>query len=197
MMNATHTASGWQFDSPIATGGSFGETPSDCAASPTRFPCGAASAPDAQISGRVQSHRSDPLSGGASTQVLFDGLAVRMLDGETKKAKFTRLLLSGTGINPQMVALSGDVGNVKGWLNYPMLVLDVAPDGKSAKAEYFDGGSHEDFSVTDGLSIDANTPNRIRGHLKTDAKGLAQFDIAFDLGTVSDCVDSAYNCSSE
>jgi hypothetical protein len=198
MMNATHTASGWQFDSPLATGSSFGETPRDCAASPTRFPCGATSAPDTQVSGTVLSHKSDSLSGGASTpNVLFDGLAVRMLDSETKKPKFTRLLLSGTGINPQMVALSGDVGNVKGWLNYPLLMLDVAVDGKSAKLEYFNGASHQNLDVTEGLSIDPNTPNRIRGHLQTDAKDLARFDVAFDLGTASDCVESAYNCGSE
>ena len=198
MMNATHTASGWQFDSPLATGSGFSDAPRDCAASPTRFPCGAKSAPDAQVSGSVQSHKSNPLSNGASTpKVLFDGLAVRMLDGETKKPKFTRLLLSGTGINPQMVALSGDVGSVKGWLIYPMLMLDIAPDGKSAKLEYFDGFSQQKLDVTDGLSIDPNTPNRIRGHLKTDAKDLAQFDVAFDLGTASDCVEDAYNCGSD
>ena len=96
-----------------------------------------------------------------------------------------------------MLALSGDVDNVKGWLNYPLLMLDVMPDGKTAKLEWFNGMSHQNLDVSEGLMIDPNTPNRIRGHFKTDAKDIAQFDVAFDLGTASDCVENAYQCGSQ
>jgi hypothetical protein len=196
MMNATRTANGWVFDSPLSAGSSFGETPRDCAASPTRFPCGAKSAPDAQVSGHVQSNkpgsRMDPASTGP--RVMFDGLAVRMLDSKTRSLKSTRLLLSGTGINPQMVALSGDIGGVGTWLNYPMLIMDVAPDHRSAKLEYYDGFSRRKFDAADGLEIDTKTPNRIRGRFQADVSDLARFEIAFDISTISDCIDGAYRC---
>lgn len=199
MLDATHTGGGWQFDSPLPTGTSFSDPPRDCAALPSRFPCAASSAPDAQVSGSVLSHRPpDPLSGAAKPVVLMDGIAVRMLDGESKALKSTKLILSAKGINPKMLALSDEPGSVTNWLNYPLLTLNVAADNKSAKAVYFDGYSHKDIDVRDGLSIDAvtpGTPNRIRGHLKTDIKDVAQFDITFDLGTASDCIDGAYQCS--
>ncbi|MGA9422499.1 MAG: hypothetical protein WBW61_09060 [Rhodanobacteraceae bacterium] len=83
---------------------------------------------------------------------------------------------------------------VRTWLNYPILTLDVALDGKRAKLEYYDGLARKTLDVTDGLSIDANTPDRMRGHLQTDAGDVAQFDVTFDLATTSECVDDAYDC---
>ena len=107
MMNATFVAGGWRFDSPVPGGSSLNPSGRNCKSSPTRFPCAAASAPDAQVSGTVQSHMIDPNTGApARPVVLFDGLAVRMVDQETRALKSTWVVLSGTGINPKMVALS-------------------------------------------------------------------------------------------
>jgi hypothetical protein len=195
MMNASYTAGRWQFDSPIPVGSNLNPSGRDCEPSPTRFPCAAASAPDAQVSGTVQSHMIDPKTNTpARPAVLFDGLAVRMIDEETKSLKSKWIVLSGTGINPQMVALSEEPDQVKGWLSYPVLTLDVAPDGKSANIEYFDGYSRKNLDVSSGLSIDMSVPNRIHGHLKTDAKNVASFDISFDVSTVSDCIADKYQC---
>ena len=91
-----------------------------------------------------------------------------------------------------MIALSEEPDQVKGWLYY--LTLDVAPDGKSAKIEYFDGYSRKNFDVTSGLSIDTSVSNRIHGHLKTDARDVANFDITFDISTASDCFVDKYQC---
>lgn len=195
MMNATHAADGWKFDSPVASGSSFGDPPRDCAATPKRFPCGATSAPDARVSGHVLSHAAQPMDPASARPVtLIDGVAVRMLDDQSKQLKFTRLLLSGTGINPQMLALSGNVGVVKGWLTYPLVTLDVSPDGKSAKLDYYNGSARKTLDVTNGLTIDTTTPERMRGHLKTDATDVAQFDLTFDIATTSECVEGAGAC---
>ncbi|MGA9341806.1 MAG: hypothetical protein WBV61_05675 [Rhodanobacteraceae bacterium] len=195
MMNATHSADGWMFDSPLATGSSFSEQPRDCKTDPKRFPCSAASAPDAQVSGHVLSHEADPLDQAPALPVtIFDGVAVRMLDAQTKHLKFTRLLLSAKGINPKMLALSHNVDIVKGWLNYPILALDVAPDGKTAKLEYYNGFARKTLDVADGLSIDANTPGRMRGRLQTDVSAVANFDVSFDMSTMSECDEGAYTC---
>jgi len=149
MMNAAYVAGGWRFDSPLPTGSSFSYPARDCKSLPARFPCGAKSAPEAQVSGIVQPHGVDPLTKAPFRQeALIDGLAVRMLDAETRSLKSTWLVLAGTGINPQMVALSSDPEHVKRWLNYPALTLDIAPDGKSAKGSYYDGFSPKEFDVT-------------------------------------------------
>lgn len=195
MMNASHVATGWQFDSPIPFGSSLNPSGRDCKSSPTRFPCGAASAPDARVSGTVQSHLIDPeTKSPLRPVVLIDGLAVRRVDEETKVLKSTWIVLSATGINPRMVALSADPDEVKGWLGHPVLTLDVAPDGKSATVEYSDGYSPKSFVVSDGLSIDTSVPHRIRGRLKTDAKAVASFDITFDISTGCDCLADKYQC---
>lgn len=195
LMNATYAAGGWRFDTPSPPGSSFSSPPRNCKAFPTRFPCAALSAPEALISGVVQSHRVDPETKKPFPPfVLFDGLAVRMLDGQTKALKATWIVLSGTGLNPQMVSLSEEPDDVTRWLSYPVLTLYVAPDGKSAKAYYYDGYSPKEFDVIGGLHIDTKTPNRIRGQLKTDMKDAAKFDITFDIGTASDCLDEQYHC---
>jgi len=195
MVNATQVSGGWRFDSPLPVGTSFSSTARDCKAFPTRFPCGALSAPDAGVSGVVQSRRIDPETKSPFPAVkLFDGLAVRMVDRQTKALKSTWIVLSGTGINPRMVALSEEPDDVRRWLHWPVLTLDVAPDGRSAKATYYDGISSKDFDVTSGLGIDTKKPNRISGRLKMDLKDTAKFDIVFDIGTASDCLADQYHC---
>jgi hypothetical protein len=198
MLNAKHLASGWQFDSPLPTGTSFGAKPRDCATVKTRFPCGAVSAPDAQVSGMMLSLRAaDPLAGKPKPVVLMDGIAVRMLDSESKTLKSTKLVLANKGINQTMLDLSDDPQSVEMWLGYPLLRLDVAADNKSAKGNYFDGFSHKEIEVREGFSIDPGTPNRIRGHLKTDIKDIAQIDVSFDVAAASDCIDGSYHCGEE
>ena len=195
MMNATRVAGKWQFESPVPRGTGFGPTSRDCRLSPTRFPCGASSAPDALVSGIVQSHRIDPETKEPFHPVtLFDGIAVRMLDAETGKLKSLRIILSGTGINPQMVALSWEPDQVRDWLGYPVLTLDVSPDGKSAKCQYHDGISPEEFGLAEGLNIKTKALKRVRGRLKTDVKDVAKFDVMFDIGIASACVSDKYQC---
>jgi hypothetical protein len=195
MMNATFVAGGWQFDSPTPSGSSFGASGRDCKASPKRFPCGAASAPDAQVSGTVQSPMIDPnTKTAARPAALFDGLAVQMVDEDAKALKSIWIVLSGTGVNPQMVAQSDDPDQVKGWLNYPVLAMEVAPDGKRAKIEYYDGSSRKDLNVTSGLNIDTSTPNRVRGSVKTSGNGVANIDVTFDIGTLSACAVDKDQC---
>jgi len=194
-LTATRGAGGWRFDSPIPTGRGFGENARDCTEAPQRFPCAAASAPDAQVSGTVLSHRKgDPLSGAPKPEVFFDGVAVRMIDGESKKAKSTRVILAAKGIDPQALARVGDPDDLAQFVNYPVIQLSAAPDGKSGTLAYFDGFSRRTLELHDGLALDTTTPNRVRGKLKLDAKDVADFDIAFDLGTASECVDGGYEC---
>lgn len=194
-LTATHTAGGWRFDSPIPTGRGFGEQPRDCAEAPQRFPCAAASAPDAQVGGTVLSHRKgDPITGSPKTEVYFDGVAVRMIDGETKKPKGTRVVLAAKGIDPQALARLGDPDDLVMFVNYPVLEIKAAPDGKSGTLMYFDGLSRHTLELHDGFALDSATPNRVRGKLTFDAKDVADFDVAFDLGSASECVDGGYEC---
>jgi hypothetical protein len=93
-----------------------------------------------------------------------------------------------------MVARAEDPDQIAGWLNYPVLKLTIAPAGNMAKAEYYNGYSHQEFDLTSGLTTDRRTPNRIRGKLKSDVKGVAAFDLVFDLGTASACVADKYQC---
>jgi hypothetical protein len=194
MLNATYSGL-WRFDSPTPAGSSLSGPVRDCKASPSRFPCGTAGAPDAQVSGTVQSHMIDPDTKAAMPPVaLIDGLAVRMVDGSTKALQSTWVVLSGTGINPQMVARADDPDQVAGWLNYPVLKLSIAASGNSAKAEFYDGYSRQEFDLTSGLTVDRQSPNRIRGTLKTDVKGIAAFNVTFDLGAASNCAADKYQC---
>jgi hypothetical protein len=194
-INATLVSGRWRFDTPVAGGSGFGAAGRDCRSMPSRFPCGASSAPDAQVSGSVQSQRIDPETGAPVRPVaLIDGLAVRMLEGEAGLLKSIWVVLSGTGLNPRMVSLSWEPDQVRSWLQYPVLTLEVTPDGKSAKGTYYDGISPKEFEVTGGLSIDRSVRNRIRGRLKTAAQGVALFDVAFDIGTASDCLAGTYQC---
>jgi len=194
MLNAKHVGGGWVFDRPFATGSSFSDAPRDCTASAV-FPCKVASAPDAQVSGTIQSHKPDMLTRAAVPPAsLLDGIGVRMLDAASKAPKSTVLLLSTTAINPKMLALSADPEQVKGWLGYPLLKLDIAADGKSAKLEFRDGTSPTQAEVSNGLTLDTATPGRVRGTLKTDLKDSAAFDLRFDIAIASECASDAYRC---
>lgn len=194
MMNATHAANGWQFDSPLPTGSSTNEK-RDCATAPQRFPCGATSAPDSQVSGTASEPKISLLSNEKKIlQVsLIDGFAVRMLKHRTKVPVSTRLVLSGTGVNPQLLALSGDPGGVQMWLGAHVLTLDIATDGKSAHGKYDSGMGRREFDVKDskdgGLSLDTSQPNRLRGHVTADVKDAGKLDVTFDVGTASECID--------
>jgi hypothetical protein len=193
MLNATF-AGGWRFDSPTPTGSSLSGSARDCKASPAQFPCGTASAPDAQVSGTVQSHMTDPDTKKPMPPVaILDGLAVRMVD-DKKALQSTWVVLSGTGINPQMVARAEDPDQIAGWLGYPVLKLSIAASGRSAKAEFYNGYSRQEFELSTGLTVDRQAPNRIRGTLKSDVKDVAAFDLTFDIGTASGCVDGKYQC---
>jgi len=123
---------------------------------------------------------------------VIDGLAVRMMD-DKKQMAGTLVLLSAHGINPEAVAASGDPDEVKGWLAWPVIRLDIAPGGKSGKLEYYDGASRKTFDVTSGLSVDSLPPDRVRGRVKTVVDMIA-FDLHFDLATVSSCQVDAYRC---
>lgn len=200
MFNATHTPGGWVFDSPVAYGTVLDGQPKNCAGS-ARFPCGAASAPDALVAGTVQAKnvatRSAPTA--STADAMIDGIAVRILDHGSKKLKFTRLVLSGTGINPQMVARSSAMSGVEMWLNAPVTVvaMDVAVDGESAKLTSKGPFYLNNVDVTEGLTIEPNTPNRIRGSLQAVIGNAGQFAITFDVGTISECIEGAYNCGDD
>jgi hypothetical protein len=194
MLNATYNGT-WRFDTPTPAGSSLSGSGRPCSASATQFPCGALSAPDAQVSGTVQSHMTDPDTKAAMPPIaLLDGLAVRMIDSNTKAVRSTWVVLSGTGVNPQMVAKAEDPDQVAGWLGFPVLKLAIAPSGNSAKAEFYNGYSRQEFDVTSGLTISRTAANRIRGTFKSDVKGLAGFDVTFDIGAASTCVADAYQC---
>jgi hypothetical protein len=194
VINAIRGADGWRFASLYSFDTEIiprDANKHDC--SEMRFPCGIATAPDSQVSGTVQTHRENPNSNVISN-VLFDGFAVRMLDAKTHALRFTRILLTGTGINPrgieQTVGLDGMTWNRR----TPAVLLDVKADGKTALLAFIDQDSAPTLNdlpfveLNDGFSIDnSGTPNRIRGHLKTDIKDVAAFDVNFDLSSASQC----------
>jgi hypothetical protein len=188
-MSATKTSSGWQFDAPTTLGSSFSKAERDCSTS-KMFPCGVQTAPDSVVSGTITAR--EPAPGTSAKSRVIDGIAVRMVDAKNQVVG-SRVLLSIHGINPAALALSRDPDNVKGWLAWPAILLDIPPGGGAAKMEYYDGASRKTIDVAQGLSIQAGTPDRIRGQLKTEADKVA-FDLHFDLGTASSCQADAYNC---
>jgi hypothetical protein len=74
-----------------------------------------------------------------------------------------------------------------------LLGLDIVPGGNAAKLDYYDGASRKTIDIAKGLSIEAGTPDRIRGQLQTEVEKIA-FDLHFDLSTVSSCQVDAYRC---
>ena len=69
----------------------------------------------------------------------------------------------------------------------------IGPAGNSGKLEYYDGASRKTFDIARGLSVEAGSPNRVRGRLKTSIEEIA-FDLSFDLGSVASCQADAYRC---
>lgn len=189
-ISATRTASSWQFDTYTDFGSSFSKSEArDCTTSKV-FPCGTKTAPNSAVTGTISPRQ--PLPDTPASHRVIDGLAVRMVDAK-KQAAGTRVLLSIHGINPEAVALSPDPDVVKGWLAWPLLRLDIAPDGKSAKLEYYDGASRKTGDITKGLSIEAGSPGRVRGKLKAEVEK-TDYDLSFDLDQASTCQVDAYRC---
>lgn len=190
-VSATRTSAGWQFDSPATLGSSFSRSEMrDCKASKV-FPCGAKTALDGAVTGTIV-----PRSPAPDMPVKYrviDGLAVAMVAAPGGAPAGTRVLLSIHGINPEAVALSGDPDEVKGWLGWPVISLDVAKGGKAAKLDYYDGISRKSVDITKGLTFDASAPGRARGELKTEVEGVA-FDVRFDLAVTNSCQTDAYRC---
>lgn len=190
-MSATRTSAGWQFDSPTTLGSSFGRSEMrDCKTS-TAFPCGARTAPDSVVSGTIVPR--SPAPGMPAAYRVIDGLAVQMVDKPGAPPTGTRVLISVHGINPEAVALSGDPDEVKGWLGWPAISLDLKRGGASAKMEYYDGMSRKTVDVPTGLTIEPSPPGRIRGALKAAIEKVA-FDVQFDLAAASTCQSDAYRC---
>ena len=127
---------------------------------------------------------------------VIDGLAVRMVASPGTAPTSTRVLLSVHGIDPVAVSLSGDPDHVKGWLGWPVISLDIAKDGKSAKMELYDGAARRNFAVTTGLIVETPDPARVRGQLKTEIEKI-DFDLHFDLAATSSCQTDASRCGSD
>jgi hypothetical protein len=190
-VSATRTSGGWQFDSPATLGSSFSKSEMrDCNASRV-FPCGAKTAPDSVVVGTIVPR--SPAPGMPAKYRVIDGLAVPMVAVPGGAPAATRVLLSVHGINPDAVALSGDPDEVKGWLGWPVISLDVAKGGKSAKLEYYDGLSRKSVDIAKGLTLDASAPGRVHGELKAEVEGVA-FDVRFDLAVTNSCQTDAYRC---
>ncbi len=188
-MSATRADGAWHFDSPTDLGSSFSKSEIRDCKTGTVFPCGAKTAPDSVVWGTMTPHSDAPET---QSHRVIDGLAVRMMD-DKKQLASTLVLLSGNGINPEAVAASSDPEQVKGWLAWPVVALDIAPGGKSGKLEYYNGSSRKTLDITKGLSIESRSPGRIRGQLKTDVEKIA-LDLHFDLDTTSSCQVGAYRC---
>ncbi|MFI5120001.1 MAG: hypothetical protein ACHQM4_06280 [Thermoanaerobaculia bacterium] len=190
-LSATRTSRGWQFDSPTTFGSSFSKGEArDCKTSRV-FPCGARTAPDSVVSGTITPRNPDP-NLPASYRVI-DGLAVQMVGAPGATPTSTRVLLSIHGITPEAVALSGDPDEVKGWLAWPVVSLDIAKGGGSARLDSYDGMSRRSFEIATGLTLEAAAPDRVRGQLKTEIEKVV-FDLYFDLAAGSSCRSNVYRC---
>lgn len=187
-VNATHGATGWLFDSPMKQlpVGIEGDE-RDCAGK-TEYPCALITAPDAVVSGSVTLNKYDTfVYKKAPAFSMLDGFAVRELD-DGKTLKHTSLFISSMGIMPGMFthAAGSDAPNdVRYRLAFGLVKMDVAPDGKSANIEIWDGGSEKTAKVADGLTIEVADGKRIRGRLIADVKDVARFNLYFDIATVS------------
>lgn len=190
--NATHAPNGWYFDLPTPIFFGEGEK-SDCSASPQRFPCGATSAPDSQVSGSAsEQHFSVPDKKNEILKVpLFDGFAVHEVSVGKRAPLWTRLILTGTAVDPQVLARSNSPSGLASGLMY-VLTLDIAPDGKSAHGRYNGDSGTRRFDVKDGagLSLDTNQPKRLRGRVMADIKDAGKLDVTFDVGIASEYEES-------
>lgn len=191
-VSATRVGDSWRFDNPTTFGSSFSLTDArDCSAGAI-FPCGVETAPLGQVGGTVvklKTRADEP-----ATEVLMDGFAVRMVPTEGAAPTATRVVLSASAINPAGLALSTDPEQADGWLGWPVLRLDIAPDGKSAELQYYGGNGRKKVTVTTGLTLDADTPGRVRGRVQAEIPDGARVDARFDLGTASSCRKDQYPC---
>ena len=160
------------------------------------FPCGARTFSDAQVSGSATFYRGAPNNHDLpSSGVLLDGFGVRMLDATTRALKYTQIVLANTAFEPHRFAstmdptfLTEEIGTV---------LLNIAADGKSAKLVFVNAtpeDQHPEVDATKGLTLDTSTPNRMRGHLKMDAKDVAIVDVTFNVGTASECLLHESRC---
>jgi hypothetical protein len=158
------------------------------------FPCAAATFPDAKVSGRIKPYPASaaaPMS--PQSGIVLDGFGVRMLDAKTHALAYTEVVLSGTAFEPHFLAGTDLIDYENS--SYPYFRLRIAPDGKSAKVAYV--ARTPELDAGPGLNIDTATPNRIRGHLTLDAKDVAQFDVVFDVGTLSECLIGDNRCGNQ
>jgi len=185
--NATHGPSGWYFDLPMPLFLTTDEK-TDCIAKPQQFPCGASSAPDSQVSGYVTETQVNHLTNETTLvkEPLFDGFATRVVSNGSKKPTATRLILSATAVNPEVLALNTNPSSVASALNY-VLTLDIAPDGKSAHGKYNGFSGRREFDVKDGagLTLDTTQPKRLHGRVTADVKDAGKLDAMFDVGIAS------------
>jgi hypothetical protein len=201
VIDGVRRADGWHFDPPYqSTSENTSSRELDCRID-ARFPCGILTAPDALVAGVVQSHVIDQETHAPPLpEKLFDGFAVRMLDEHTGALKFTRVVFSGTGLDPDSLSSVFGFEDVQWRARNPIVVLDVARDARTARITYINKTSspylHENpsFPIDAGVAIESTEHYRIRGQLKTDIKDLAQFDVAFDVGTASECAADADRC---
>jgi hypothetical protein len=184
----------WQFDSLNLSTWKYDprEPGPDCTKA-RFFPCKATTFPDSKVAGVAVVHRDAPNNlGMPGSSVLLDGYGVRMFDPQTKALKYTLLVLSNIGFEPRKFVESSYVNPEQG-----SVWLEIAPDGKSAKAALLNANHPEDYpraDATQALTLDTTTPNRMRGHLKLDDKTMAQIDVTFDIGTASECLINETDC---
>jgi len=200
VMSATLEAQGWRFDEVAATATRGDERAEhDCAARPL-FPCATATAPDARVAGTLKAYeKSATYDAPPPVRALFDGFATRMLDGAGKLA-YTRVVVSAVGFEPGAINASYGFDGFD-WKSYqPVLVLDIPPDGARPRLRYVRESSSPWFArvpvvtLAQGLQLDPAPPGRIRGKLKVDLEGQAAIDVAFDLGTASECPAATSRC---
>lgn len=178
LYNASRVAGVWKFDTPLLSGTKFHPSPLDCR-SGNKFPCGVETAPDAVVYGTV------PTMDGHGQQALIDGFAAHTLKGGTSSG--TLVVLAGHGIEPELLHVSADPHEVEGWLRWPVLHIDIAPDNKHAHAAFFSGASVEEFDVADGLAIESTDKGRIRGRLDVTSKKGGAIQARFDIADTSTC----------
>jgi len=190
-IGASLTDSGWILDDAAArTADDHFLSGYNCKAS-KMFPCAAMTFPDAKVSGTIKPYpNSDAASMSPPSGVMLDGFGVRMLDAKTHALAYTEVVLSSTAFEPHFLAGTDLI--IYENSSSPVFRLRIAPDGKSAKLAYV--ARAPEIDATSGLSVDTTTPNRIRGHLKLDVKDVAQFDVHFDVGTVSECLMGDGRC---
>jgi hypothetical protein len=104
-------------------------------------------------------------------------------------------MLSNTAFEPHLFATTMD----SIYLNDEMCGIqrNIAADGKSAKLVLVNAtqsAKHPEVDAANGLTLDTGTPSRMRGHLKVDAKDVAQIDVTFDVSTASECLLHRSQC---